>query len=592
MLDRYEVGPRLGSGGFGTVYRARHTILGTQVALKVLSPQHATSPEIVQRFLREAKAAASVGSPHIVTVHDAGVVEGVPFLAMELLEGEDLEGRIARAGALPMADAIEIALQVLEALDAAHARGIVHRDMKPANVFLTQRAGQPFVKLLDFGISKIVEPEQRRLTQTGAMLGTPAYMAPEQIVDMRGVDARADLYAVAIILFEALTGRLPYPSDTFAELMARVTGAEAVPLERYLPSAPPALSAVIARGMRHEPAQRFASAAEMARALAEVRAAPVTHGAFSASTGPLAGSPPVAVFAPGPMHGAPMSSAPMSSAPMSSPPMSSAPTAGAPVMTHAPAAPRRATGLWIALGALALLLPIGCVAGAVLVLALGDEEVPPYVDTPAPPSVPPPSVPPPSAPPSVPTPPSEPPPILFPPPPDPDRVGPLTAAPIPSGAPACSIPITVEVDCDRDWEQRDTEPCTSTDRELFLVAAYGDGSPVDVEIARTAAPIVLVLSAYSSTEWHVHLADGVRIDRVILSGYSPSSVAGLDPSIRVETHDRSDGWPIMAWSWEGMTVAWSGRTLANVAERDLGLPPRGYVGCYEPTRFRIGQRAP
>lgn len=261
-LDRYAVGPKLGSGGFGTVYRARHTILGTEVALKVLSPQHASSPEVVQRFLREAKAAASVGSPHIVTVQDAGVADGVPFLAMELLAGEDLEARIARRGALAVDDAIEIVLQVLEGLDAAHSRGIVHRDMKPANVFLTERGGRPLVKLLDFGVSKIVEPEQRRLTQTGMILGTPAYMAPEQVRSSRTVGAACDQYALAVVLFELASGSLPHEAETPEGMLRAKVADPPRPLQEAAPELPASLCDAVMRALSLDALARFASVAD------------------------------------------------------------------------------------------------------------------------------------------------------------------------------------------------------------------------------------------------------------------------------------------------------------------------------------------
>ncbi len=642
MLDRYAIGAKLGSGGFGTVYRARHTILGTDVALKVLSPQHASSPEVVQRFLREAKAAASVGSPHIVTVHDAGVADGVPFLAMELLAGEDLEARIARRGALPVGDAVDIVLQVLEGLDAAHARGIVHRDMKPANVFLTDRGGRSFVKLLDFGVSKIVEPEQRRLTQTGHILGTPAYMAPEQIMDMRNVDARADLYAVAVILYEAVTGRLPYAADSFGELMARIAGAQPDPLERWLPSAPPALCALIARGLRAQPAERFASAAEMARALAEVRAAPVTHGAFAAapSTGPLAGAPPSYVAtasspAPssGPLAGAPPSyvatastPAPSShaaplyppgapgsapSAPAAWTPAPAAPAAwtpapaapSAPAWTRAPAAPsapaprsppaQRSTGLWLAVGALAVLLPIACIGGVALTLFTTEpapDAVPEVSAIPAPPPQPVAAPPAPSVPlPTLPAArPEEPPP-----PPDTAPDGAPLAVAIPSGADPCTVPVEHDIDCDRSWDERVADPCRAAGgRELHVIGTYGSGGPVTLEIARTAAPIVLVLSSYAATEWRVRLAEGARVERVVASSYSRSRVTGLPSSVPVDVHVGGRRWPTSAWSWDGLNGHWRGSELASVAERELGMPMRAYAGCYAPTRVRIGQRAP
>ena len=294
-IDRYVIERQLGAGGFGAVYLARHSVLGTEVALKVLAAQHSTTPGMVERFLREAQLAAGIGSPHIVSVSDAGVsADGLPFLAMEVLEGEDLEERIRRTGALAIPEAIDLAIQILEGLGAAHAAGIVHRDMKPANVFLVRGPdGRPFVKLLDFGISKVVDPSKvSSLTKTGMMLGTPAYMAPEQLQDTRGVDHRADLYAAAAILFEMLSGRLPYAADSFGDLMERVQGRAPTRLDVHVPQAPPDLVAIVARGLAREPGERFASATEMARALREVRrssfsSVPVTTASPRQLTPPL-----------------------------------------------------------------------------------------------------------------------------------------------------------------------------------------------------------------------------------------------------------------------------------------------------------------
>jgi serine/threonine protein kinase len=596
-LDRYIVGERLGAGGFGTVYRARHTILGTDVALKVLSPQHAEAHEIVQRFLREAKAAAAIGHPHIIEIKDAGLSEdGLPFLAMELLVGEDLEHLLAR-GRLPPETAIEIAIQALQGLGAAHANGIVHRDMKPANLFVVRRPdGLPFVKVLDFGISKFDDPAERaRLTGTGVTLGTPAYAAPEQITDTRNVDGRADLFAVAVIVFEAITGQLPYASDSFADIMSRVAGGTPARLDQVMPGASPALSGVLARAMSTRPEQRYGNADEMIRALASTRSTghvmPVMPAAPSYPAPAYGATPPPSYTpAPGTFTGPIGGSSPYG--PGSIP----APSMHAPIgpPAHVPPAPasKSGMGLWIGLGVLALFLPIACVGGGVVVWGLTAREEPPdppVVVAPPHPVDPitkqgprpdiafPPQFPDISAP-DQPTrntePPREP-----------------TLVPIPAGAPHCSIPIDVDVSCDREWDRHEVEPCASSaQRELFAIGSYGGvGGRVDLHVMRTAAPIVLALSAQERTTWEIHAAEGARIEHVILRG--ESEISGLD-GVRVERGGYAPG----SHTWEPWTDSlppdWNGRAFSENAEARSRVPLRAFIGCYNPTRVVIGQRAP
>ncbi len=182
-IDRYLIERELGRGSFGAVYKARHSVIGRDVALKVLHPERATSPSVLERFLGEARAVAAIGSPHIVQVFDAGLTpDGKAFLAMELLEGEDLAQHLARQGRLSPAAAVSIAREVLLGLAAAHRAGVVHRDLKPANIFLARASdGSLHAKVLDFGISKIARPVGEELTMTGTMLGTPHYMTPDQL---------------------------------------------------------------------------------------------------------------------------------------------------------------------------------------------------------------------------------------------------------------------------------------------------------------------------------------------------------------------------------------------------------------------------
>ncbi len=273
-VDRYQVERLLGAGGFGAVYLAKHVHTDSTVALKLLKKSLGADQQMLERFLREARAAASVGSEHIVRVMDAGQSnEGQAFLALEYLDGLDLKELAAQQGPLPAHRLVLIVLQALEALQAAHAKGIVHRDMKPANVFVVRRRDErgterDFVKLLDFGISKMHgEAGTSGLTMTGVAMGTPSYMAPEQFFDARGVDARADLYSVSAMLYELLSGKLPFDAESYAHLIVKVRTEQAAPLHQIAPGVPLPLAQVVMVGLAKEPLQRWQSAREFSEAL-------------------------------------------------------------------------------------------------------------------------------------------------------------------------------------------------------------------------------------------------------------------------------------------------------------------------------------
>ncbi|MFZ5442202.1 MAG: protein kinase domain-containing protein [Myxococcota bacterium] len=274
-VDRYQLERLLGVGGFGSVYRARHVHTDAVVALKLLKKSLGADQKMLERFLREARAAAAVGNEHIVGVLDAGPAdEGQAFLALEYLEGMDLKDLAAAQGPLPHLRVVTIVLQVLEALQAAHAKGIVHRDMKPANVFVVRRRDErgterDFVKLLDFGISKMHDDAGAGsgLTMTGMAMGTPAYMAPEQFFDAKSVDGRADLYSVSAMLYELLSGRLPFDAESYAHLIVKVRTEQAPPLHAVAPLIPVPLAQVVQVGLAKEPPQRWQTAQEFAAAL-------------------------------------------------------------------------------------------------------------------------------------------------------------------------------------------------------------------------------------------------------------------------------------------------------------------------------------
>ena len=269
LAGKYVVERVLGRGGMGIVVAARHTQLEQRVALKFLLPAACEVPGAVARFLREGKAAARIASEHVARVVDTGVLEGgAPYLVMEYLEGEDLGRHLETQGPLPPAVAIDYVMQACEAIVEAHALGIVHRDLKPANLFLTARKdGSPLVKVLDFGISKLDGGSHRDLTSATALMGSPRYMSPEQMLSARDVDARTDVWALGVILFELVTGRPPWDADTVQGLCGLITTAPAPPLRSFVPTASIALESAIARCLVKNCDQRIASVGDLAIAL-------------------------------------------------------------------------------------------------------------------------------------------------------------------------------------------------------------------------------------------------------------------------------------------------------------------------------------
>ena len=268
VAGRYRLGRLLGEGGMGAVYEAEHVGLGATVAVKLLTDRFVDDPDAVERFRREARAAAAVRHPNVVNVTDTGTdEEGAPFLVMELLEGESLNSVLKRRRRLPPEVAVAIACEVLAGLGAAHARGIVHRDLKPGNVFLAvDPDGVQRVKLLDFGISKFLGAASE-LTSEGAIIGTPHYMPPEQIRGRRDLDARVDLYAVGVLLYRMLSGRLPFEGASPQQLYEAIVVGRRKPLRAVCPELPEALADVVERALHPEPSKRFQQAEEMIAAL-------------------------------------------------------------------------------------------------------------------------------------------------------------------------------------------------------------------------------------------------------------------------------------------------------------------------------------
>jgi serine/threonine-protein kinase len=272
LLGKYHVERVIGVGGMGAVVAARHLQLEEQVAIKFLLPATAEQPEIVQRFLREARAAIKIRSEHCVRILDVGELEtGEPYMVMEYLDGQDLARLLERNGPLPIADAVDWVLQVAEALAEAHTMGIVHRDLKPANLFLTRRAdGTPSLKVLDFGISKQTSAgtDVASVTNTQTLLGSPRYMSPEQMRSTRDVDARADIWALGAVVHELISGRPPFDADTMTALCAAILQDPPAPLRANRPDAPVRLEAAILRALEKERARRYQNVAELAFALA------------------------------------------------------------------------------------------------------------------------------------------------------------------------------------------------------------------------------------------------------------------------------------------------------------------------------------
>ncbi len=271
LMGKYRVEREIGSGGMGVVVEATHLGLDQRVAIKLLNPELVESPEIIGRFLREARIAATLPADHIARATDVGQTEaGVPYLVMELLSGHDLAVELERAGRFDVTRAVSLVLEACEGVADAHAVGLVHRDLKPANLFLSQRGSRPpIVKVLDFGLSK--EPKRNEsvsLTQDGSVFGTPQYMSPEQVLSTKDVDARSDQHALAMVLFEALTGRTPYEGTTVNQLIVAIATARPPRVRELRGDVPAGLDEAVARALAKKPEDRFPTLAGFARAIA------------------------------------------------------------------------------------------------------------------------------------------------------------------------------------------------------------------------------------------------------------------------------------------------------------------------------------
>jgi serine/threonine protein kinase len=266
----------LGRGGMGAVLEARHRAIGERVAVKVMLPSSHAAPDGPARFLREARATFGIANEHVARVLDAGTTsDGHPYLVMELLEGSDLARVLSQRGPLPLAEAVDYIEQIADALNAAHQRGIVHRDVKPANVFVTQHSGRPFLKVLDFGIAKAIDANATHLTSGVATVGTIPYMSPEQLTASRDVDPRADVWSLGVVFYEMVAGRRPFDAPSGAELIVAIMQLAPPPLRALRPDVPDALAEVIAQALRKNRDERFASVEAFARAARAALTAPI-----------------------------------------------------------------------------------------------------------------------------------------------------------------------------------------------------------------------------------------------------------------------------------------------------------------------------
>src|SRR3569623_918804 len=289
LSERYRILRKLGEGGMGVVYLAEHVVIEKKLALKVLFPDLTRRADLIQRCMQEAKSASRSGHENVIDITDFGQSpEGYVFIAMEYLSGQDLGQVLKASGSLSWERAQPLVVQMVKALRAAHARGIIHRDMMPENIFVIPRDdGREFVKVLDFGIAKVMglDEDVPRLTRTGMIFGTPEYMSPEQAQGQR-VDHRVDSYAIGCIMFHVLTGRVPFKADSFMGILSKHM-VEAPESPRALnPAIDPGIEAVILRAMEKDPAKRFQSMGELLQALS-----PVSGGDFS---GAVAGTPALA----------------------------------------------------------------------------------------------------------------------------------------------------------------------------------------------------------------------------------------------------------------------------------------------------------
>ena len=359
-IGGYRIEELIGRGGMGVVYRAEQIALGRRVALKLVAPELAEDPGFRERFQRESRLAASIEHPNVIPVHEAGEAEGSVYISMRYVDGTDLRLLIREQGQLEPARAARLVAQVGDALDAAHASGLVHRDVKPANVVIGTVGGHEHAYLTDFGLTKHAS-SQGGLTRTGEWVGTVDYVAPEQISG-GGVDARSDVYALGCVLFQALTGSVPFERDSdVAKMYAHLHEPPPSPLE-VAPDLPPALAGVVARALAKDPGNRYQSAGDLGRAaVAAAENTRIAEPERSVARGSAASGLAATVPAASPAPTAP----------------AAAPTARLPFADDTPptqAVPPARRGRGVAIGVAAAVLGAALLAGGLLAAGVFDSE--------------------------------------------------------------------------------------------------------------------------------------------------------------------------------------------------------------------------
>ncbi len=271
LSEKYRLIRLLAEGGMGSVYEAEHVLIRRRVAVKVMHALFSASTESVKRFLGEARAAGTIGHPNIIEIFDVGEEEdGTIYIVMELLKGESLQDLLDRDGSLPAGRAVAVVLQMLSALFSAHKKGILHRDLKPDNIFLAvDKRNRQEVKLLDFGVAKFQNPrdESLGLTKTGAVLGTPYYLAPEQAKGGKFIDSRIDIWSAGAVMYETLAGRVPFDGDNYNEIIGKILLEDPVPLSKLTPNLPSGLAEIVEKSLAREPEDRYQNVGEMIEAL-------------------------------------------------------------------------------------------------------------------------------------------------------------------------------------------------------------------------------------------------------------------------------------------------------------------------------------
>ena len=270
-IGNYKITAKLGEGGMGVVYLAEHPVIGKKVAMKAIHPELSKNSDVVSRFITEAKAVNQIGHEHIVDIADFGnTSDGEFYFVMEYLQGESLSDRLKREKRIPLGQAMSISAQIADALNASHQQGIIHRDLKPENIFLcTRGANREFVKVLDFGLAKLTQNDQKvtHKTRTGSVMGTPYYMSPEQCEGKTEIDYRADIYSLGVLIFEMLTGKVPFGGEGYGEIIVKHVTMPPPSVRSVVPELPEFMDSIMYRVLAKDREQRFQTMADLREAL-------------------------------------------------------------------------------------------------------------------------------------------------------------------------------------------------------------------------------------------------------------------------------------------------------------------------------------